>query len=66
MMASLWLSHLERSANMTGLTDFITESSWADTFLIWFVIVDDAYTALEAHYGGWRPVVRNLSSVTVK
>ncbi len=39
---------------MTGLTDFITEASWADTFLIWFVIVDDAYTAVEAHYGGWR------------
>src|SRR5215210_4804518 len=39
---------------MLGLTDFITDAPWEDTFTIWFVLVDEAYGALEAHFGGWR------------
>lgn len=39
---------------MTGLTDFITEARWEDIFTLWFVLVDDAYQALERHFGRWR------------
>lgn len=39
---------------MTGLTDFITEAKWEDVFIHWFVLVDDAYKALENYYGRWR------------
>lgn len=39
---------------MTGLTDFITTATWTDIFTIWFVLVDDAYLTLEAHFGSWR------------
>lgn len=39
---------------MTGRTDCITQARWQDIWLIWFVLVDDAYQALEQHYGRWR------------
>lgn len=39
---------------MTGLTDFITEARWAEVLTFWFVVVDDAYQALERYYGRWR------------
>jgi len=39
---------------MTGRTDFITDACWVDVWTIWFVLVDDAYQALERHYGKWR------------
>ncbi len=39
---------------MTGLTDFITEANWEDLLTTWYVLVDDAYPALQAHYGPWR------------
>jgi hypothetical protein len=39
---------------MTGLTDFITDAAWEDIFTIWFVLVDEAYAALEQHFGAWR------------
>ncbi len=39
---------------MTGLTDFITDTAWEDVFTIWFVLVDEAYVALEGHFGVWR------------
>jgi hypothetical protein len=39
---------------MTGLTDFITQAQWADILLVWLVVVDDAYQALEARFGPWR------------
>ena len=31
---------------MTGLTDYITEKKWEDIFIIWYVLVDDAYQQL--------------------
>ena len=39
---------------MTGLTDFITEARWEDILLHWLVLIDDAYLALEQHFGRWR------------
>lgn len=39
---------------MTGMTDFITTARWSDIFTIWFVLVDDAYRALEAELGKCR------------
>lgn len=39
---------------MAGRSDFITEANWEDVWLIWYVLVDDAYKALEQHYGPWR------------
>jgi hypothetical protein len=39
---------------MTGRTDFITTAAWRDILTIWFVVVDEAYQALEAHFGAWR------------
>ena len=39
---------------MTGRTDFITTARWVDVMLVWYVLIDDAYQALEAHYGAWR------------
>lgn len=39
---------------MTGRTDFITDACWEDVWLIWYVLVDDAYSTLERHYGKWR------------
>ena len=31
---------------MNGQTNYITEQSWIDTIIIWFVLVDDAYKRL--------------------
>ena len=39
---------------MAGLTDCITECCWEDVWIHWFCLVDDAYPALEQHYGSWR------------
>lgn len=39
---------------MAGRTDFITDADWELVWLIWYVLVDDAYQALEQHYGAWR------------
>ena len=39
---------------MTGLTDFITEAQWGDIATVWYVLVDDAYKALQARFGPWR------------
>jgi hypothetical protein len=55
---------------MTGRTDFITDAQWADIILIWYCLVDDAYTELEAAYGGWRqrgpaPVFTDSEVITV-
>ncbi len=36
---------------MHGLTDYITERDWEDTFTLWFVLVDDCYARL---YGTTR------------
>ncbi len=37
---------------MNGLTNYITEQSWTDTVIIWYVLVDDAYQRLIAKRGG--------------
>src|SRR5688572_20433318 len=55
---------------MTGLTDFITDAVWEDIFTIWFVLVDDAYGALETHFGAWRtrgpqPTLHDSEVITV-
>jgi hypothetical protein len=55
---------------MTGRTDFITDARWVDTITIWYVLVDDAYSALERHYGAWRqrgpaPVLTDSEVITV-
>lgn len=39
---------------MIGLTDFITHVRWEESFTLWFVLVDDAYQALEGVWGRWR------------
>ena len=39
---------------MTGLTDFITKAKWMDILTVWYVLVDDAYQALQARFGPWR------------
>lgn len=36
---------------MNGLTNYITDRSWADTITTWFVLVDDAYQRLVARRG---------------
>jgi hypothetical protein len=55
---------------MAGRTDFITDADWADVWLIWFVLVDDAYRTLEQHYGTWRrtgpaPIFHDSEVITV-
>jgi hypothetical protein len=55
---------------MTGRTDFITDACWEDVWLIWYVLVDDAYHMLERHYGAWRrrgptPVLSDSEVITV-
>lgn len=55
---------------MTGMTDFITTTRWEDVWTIWFVLVDDAYQALERHHGRWRhsgptPVFHDSEVITV-
>lgn len=37
---------------MKGLTNYITESSWEDIILTWFVHLDDCYQAIVAQPGG--------------
>ena len=39
---------------MTGLTDFITDAQWEDVLTYWFLLIDDAYQALERRYQRWR------------
>lgn len=36
---------------MHGLTDYITDRDWEDTFTLWFVLIDDCYQQL---YGAMR------------
>jgi hypothetical protein len=55
---------------MAGTTDCITDCCWMDVFTLWFVLVDDAYQALEQHYGSWRrsgpaPVFHDSEVITV-
>lgn len=55
---------------MTGRTDFITEAKWVDILLIWYVLVDTAYQALEKQYGARRsrgpaPVFSDSKVITV-
>src|SRR6476620_10627494 len=55
---------------MTGLTDFITEAAWAHLLLAWFVVIDDAYQALERYFTPWRrrgpaPRFRDSEVITV-
>jgi hypothetical protein len=42
------------AATMLGMTNYITEARWADVFLVWYVLVDTGYQALEKGYGAWR------------
>lgn len=39
---------------MAGRTNCITDACWEDVWTIWYVLVDDAYQALEQYYGAWR------------
>lgn len=55
---------------MIGLTDFITQGRWEDTFTYWFVLVDDAYQGLEQAYGplrrrGPEPQFKDSEVITV-
>jgi hypothetical protein len=47
----LGVTKSKRRYIVTGLTDVITKSNWEEIFIFWFVIVDDAYLALEAQIG---------------
>jgi hypothetical protein len=55
---------------MAGRTDFITQARWEDVWTIWYTLVDDAYHALEQHYGAWRrtgphPTFSDSEAITV-
>lgn len=55
---------------MTGLTDYISEHEWVDIFLIWYVLVDDAYQQLVHMQGpirrrGPAPVFSDSEVITV-
>jgi hypothetical protein len=55
---------------MNGLTDYISEHVWVDTFLIWYVLIDDAYQELVRAHGPWRrrgpePVFSDSEVITV-
>lgn len=55
---------------MAGRTDFITDEKPEDVWLIWYVLVDDAYQALEAFHGAWRtrgpaPIFSDSEVITV-
>lgn len=39
---------------MNGLTDYITDAAWEDMLTVTFVLIDDAYQALEQTHGRWR------------
>jgi hypothetical protein len=55
---------------MAGTTDCITDECWVDIFTLWFVLVDDAYQALEQQHGQWwrrgpAPVLHDSEVITV-
>jgi hypothetical protein len=55
---------------MIGMTNYITEAKWADIFLVWYVLVDTGYQALEKRYGAWRrsgpePVLQDSEVITI-
>lgn len=55
---------------MAGTTDCITDARWVDMFTMWFILVDDAYQALEQQHGGWRtrgpaPIFHDSEVITV-
>lgn len=39
---------------MKNMTNYITSAKWEDVFLVWYVLVDEAYQSLEQQYGEWR------------
>ena len=55
---------------MIGMTNYITEAKWTDVFLVWYVLVDTGYQALEKCYGVWRrsgpePVLHDSEVITI-
>lgn len=55
---------------MIGLTDYITPARWEDIFLVWYVVVDDAYQALVQQVGrlrsrGLEPTFSDSEVITV-
>jgi hypothetical protein len=55
---------------MMGMSNYITEAHWPDVFLVWYVLVDTGYQALEKRYGGWRqsgpaPVLSDSEVITI-
>jgi len=55
---------------MKSMTNYITEAKWVDVFLVWYVLVDEAYQRLEQQYGEWRhsgplPVFSDSEVITV-
>jgi Transposase DDE domain len=55
---------------MKGMTNYITEAKWEDVFLVWYVLIDEAYQKLEEKYGEWRrsgpaPVFSDSEVITV-
>jgi hypothetical protein len=54
---------------MHGLTDYITECRWADVFLVWYVLIDDAYHArfgnVRLRQRGPTPTVSDAEVITL-
>ena len=55
---------------MIGMTNYITDAKWADVFLVWYVLIDTGYQALEKRYGAWRrsgpePVLQDSEVITI-
>jgi Transposase DDE domain len=55
---------------MKSMTNYITEAKWVDVFLVWYVLIDEAYQKLEEKYGEWRrsgpaPVFSDSEVITV-
>ncbi len=56
---------------MNGLTNYITEKSWADTITAWYVLVDDGYNRLIARRGkplrsrGSKPKLSDSEVITI-
>lgn len=55
---------------MKNMTNYITEAKWVDVFLVWYVLIDEAYQSLERQYGEWRqsgpaPVFSDSEVITV-
>ena len=70
MLLTLEVTTPQGVSNMEGLTDFITRYRWEDIFTVWFVLTDDAYSALHTHFGEWRtrgprPVFADSEVITV-